>query len=117
MVCTEARADVGELFGFGIVDRECRLARATGKSFADGWSDPSLQKAGLSGGRTADVIQTRPRSSNIGLCTLFLLVQITSSPQYGDGCGIDGFVGGVLESRTVSGTRLAVWRTGSRTGR
>ncbi len=38
----------------------CRLDRAIGKSFAEGWFDPSLQTAGLSGGRTAEVIHTRP---------------------------------------------------------
>ena len=90
----------------------------SGNSRADGWLDPALQKAGLSGGRTVEVIHTRPRSSNMGLCTLFLLVQMTSSPQYGDGCGSDApAAGGVLGSRTVNGTRLASWRTGSSTGR
>jgi hypothetical protein len=88
-----------------------------GNSFADGWLDPSLQKSGLADGRTAEVIQTRPFSSNIGLCTLFLLVQMTSSPQYGEGFSIAGLVGGVLGSRTVNGTLLSVWRTGSSTGR
>ena len=38
----------------------------------------------------------RPCSSNIGLWTLFWLVQITSLPQYGDGAGIFGEVGGVF---------------------
>ena len=76
-----------------------------------------MQKSGFAGGRTADVIQTRPCSSSIGLCTLFLLVQIASSPQYGDGCGIVGVVGGVFGSRTVSGTWLIVCVTGSSTGR
>ncbi len=79
--------------------------------------DPSLQKAGFSNDRTAAVIHTRPRSSNIGLCTLLLLVQMTSLPKYGDGCSIAGDVGGVFGSRTVSGIWLAVWRTGSSTGR
>src|SRR5216117_2469512 len=95
----------------------CRLELFNGKSVADGWVDPSRQKAGFSGGRTADVIHTRPFSSNIGLWTLFLLVQIASSPQYGDGAGIFGDVGGVLGSRTVNFTWLIVLRTGSRTGR
>src|SRR5688572_18155719 len=35
-----------------------RPERGTGKSFADGWLEPSLQNAGLSGGRTVEVIQT-----------------------------------------------------------
>src|SRR5580765_4574575 len=44
----------------------CRPLRFSGNSFAEGWSDPSLQKGGLSGGRITDVNQTRPCSSNIG---------------------------------------------------
>src|SRR5438552_14325590 len=39
----------------------CRPARGSGNSFADGCVDPALQKSGLSLGRTADVIHTRPR--------------------------------------------------------
>ena len=50
------------------------------------------------------MIHTRPFPSNIGLWTLFLLVQIASSPQYGDGNGIAAGVGGVFGSRTVSFT-------------
>ena len=88
-----------------------------GNSFADGWLEPSLQKSGFSDGRTAEVIQTRPCSSSIGLCTLFLLVQMTSLPQYGEGCSIAGGVGGVFGSRTVNGIWLDVLRTGSSTGR
>ena len=81
-------------------------------------SSPALQNAGLSDGRTADVIQTRPFSSNIGLWTLFRLVQIASLPQYGDGCGI--------VRRRPRRVRIAhrqlrpgsiVWCTGSSTGR
>src|SRR5690554_6632364 len=44
-----------------------RLDLSSGKSLAEGWSDPSLKTSGLSGGRTAAVIQTRPWPSNIGL--------------------------------------------------
>ena len=73
-------------FVFGSYIARWRPARSIGNSFADGWLEPALQKSGLSGGRTAEVIQTRPCSSNIGLWTLFLLVQIGSSPQYGEGC-------------------------------
>ena len=75
-----------------------------------------MQKSGLSDGRTAEVSHSRFFSSSIGLCTLFLLVQMTSSPQYGDGAGIFGFVGGVFGSRTDSGMRLTVCFTGSSTG-
>src|SRR5262249_43241868 len=47
-----------------------RLASASGNTFAEGWSDPALQKSGLAGGRTRAVIQTLPFSSIIGLCML-----------------------------------------------
>ena len=89
---------------------------ATGNSFADGCVEPSLHSGGFADGRTAEVSHTRPLWSSIGLWTLFLLVQITSSPQYGDDSGIAGLVGGVAGSRTVSGTRLAVLVLGSSTG-
>src|SRR5215217_1642523 len=90
----------------------CRPERGSGKAFADGCVDPALQNAGLSGGRTADVIHTRPFSSSIGLWTLFLLVHMTSSPQYADGAPFDAPAAGcVLLSRTVSGMRLTVLRT------
>ena len=58
-----------------------RLDRSSGNIFADGCSEPFLQKAGLSGGRTREVNQTRPFSSNIGLCMLVWLSQMISSPQ------------------------------------
>src|SRR5262249_31805327 len=102
---------------FGSYAARWRPALAIGNSFADGWVDPSLQKSGLAGGRTAEGIQPRPFSSNIGFCTLVLLVQMTSSPQYGEGRGIAGSVAGVFGSRTVNGTRLTRWFTGSRTGK
>ena len=44
-----------------------RLAFSSGNTFADGWSDPFLQKSGLAGGRTRVVNQTRPFSSIMGL--------------------------------------------------
>jgi hypothetical protein len=53
----------------------------------------------------------------MGLWTLALLFQMTSSPQYGDGAGMSGGCAGwVFGSRTVSGMRLAVCVLGSRTG-
>src|SRR5205814_4243380 len=48
---------------FGSYMARCRPARFIGNSCADGWLDPALQKAGLSGGRTVAVSHTRPRSS------------------------------------------------------
>src|SRR5437899_8323596 len=95
-----------------------RLERASGNSLAEGWLDPSLHTSGVSGGRIAEVIQTRPFSSNIGLWTLLRLVHTTSSPQYADGFAIFGdAAAGVFGSRTVSSTLLVVLRTGSSTGR
>src|SRR5687767_2165677 len=103
---------------FGSQSARCRPALAIGNSFAEGWLDPSLQKLGFSGGRTVDVIQTRPCPSNIGLWTLFLLSQMASSPQYGDGAGIvAGDAGLVFGSRTDNSTSVATLRTGSSTGR
>src|SRR5215467_534362 len=98
-------------FVFGSYIASWRPDRFNGKSFADGCVDPALQNAGLSAGRIVDVIQTRPFSSNIGLRTLFLLVQTVSVPQYADGAPVFGPVAGcVAGSRTVSGTRLIVLR-------
>src|SRR5688500_11839150 len=103
---------------FGSYTAKWRFEALSGKRLADGWLDPSLQKAGLAGGRTLEVIQTRPFSSSIGLCTFARLFQIGSVPQYGEGtttcCGATG---GALESRSVTGIRVAVWVVGSSTGR
>src|SRR5688572_16316430 len=83
-------------FVFGSYTARWRPELFSGKSFAEGWLDPALQKSGLFGPRTLDVIQTRPFSSNIGLCTFARLVQIGSVPQYGDAngtcCGEEGTV-------------------------
>src|ERR1051325_5393203 len=103
-------------FVFGSYIASWRPEFASGYSFDDTF-DPSLQNAGFSDGRIVDVIQMRPFSSNIGLCTLLRLVQIGSSPQYGEGAAIFCDVGGVLGSRTVSGTRVTALRVGSSTGR
>src|SRR5215210_4421431 len=104
-------------FVFGSYTASWRPEFVSGKSFAEGWLDPALQKSGLFGARTRDVTQTRPFSSNIGLCTFALLVQIGSVPQYGEGpttcCGV---AGGMFGSRTVTGTRLTVLVFGSSTG-
>src|SRR5688572_25272339 len=91
---------------FGSYICRWRLDRPIGVSFADGCVDPSLQKAGLSNGRTAEVSHRRPWWSSIGLWTLFLLFQIGSVPQYGEGAAISGGVDGVAGSRTSSGMRL-----------
>src|SRR5438309_6500522 len=86
----------------------CRLDCSTGKSLADGWSDPFLQKSGFAGGRTREVNQTRPFSSNIGLCMLVWLSQMRSSPQNGDGSIGLCFDDGVAGSRTSSFTFLGL---------
>src|SRR5688572_5254975 len=104
-------------FVFGSYTATWRFALLSGKSFADGWLDPALQKSGLAGGRTLEVIQTRPFSSSIGLCTFARLVQIASVPQYGEGAPTCAGTAGVFGSRTVTGTRDAVWVFGSSTGR
>ena len=76
-----------------------------------------MQKSGLGGGRTREVIQTRPCSSSMGLCTFARLFQIGSVPQYGEGTPTCcGGTGPALESRSVTGTRVAVWVFGSSTG-
>src|SRR6185436_18885342 len=66
------------LFG-SYIDR-WRFACSTGKSFAEGWSEPFLQTSGFAGGRTREVNHTRPFSSSIGLCMLVWLSQIFSLP-------------------------------------
>src|SRR4029453_2165248 len=76
-----------------------RLACSSGNTFADGWSDPFLQKSGLAGGRTRTVNQTRPFSSIIGLWLLVWLSQMGSAPQYGE-----GIIGALLEDG-VCGSR------------
>src|ERR1700747_1918012 len=47
-----------------------RFDSCSGKTCAEGWLDPCLQKSGLAGGRTRAVNQTRPFSSIIGLCVV-----------------------------------------------
>ena len=46
-----------------------------------GTASDIVQNAGVCGGRTREVYQTRPLSSNIGLWALLLLSQMRSSPQ------------------------------------
>ena len=86
MVRGETRADVRQLFRLRVVHLQmaARVVHREQPSPTDAL-DPALQKSGFSGGRTAEVSHSRFFSSSIGLCTLFLLVQMTSSPQYGDG--------------------------------
>ena len=59
----------------------CRVEVSSGNTFADGWLEPFLQKSGLGGAPTREVYQTRPFSSNIGLCVVDWPCQIGSSPQ------------------------------------
>src|SRR5258708_39871036 len=100
---------------FGSYMASCRPLRFSGNNFAEGWLDLSLQYAGLSGGRMADVNHTRPCSSNMGLCMLAWLSQIASPPQYAEGCsGLSG--PGVFGSRTGIFTCVARLCAGSRTG-
>src|SRR6185295_6930938 len=94
-----------------------RLERSSGNRFADGCSEPFLQKAGFSGARTREVNHTRPFSSNIGLCMLVLLSQMTSSPQYGEGAVALSFDDGVFGSRTGILTCVALCFIGSKIGK
>src|SRR5260370_2926567 len=73
-------------FDFGSYIASWRPLRVTGKSFAEGCDEPSLQNDGLSGGRMTEVNQTRPLPSNMGLCMLAWLSQMASLPHYGVGC-------------------------------
>ena len=66
---------------FGSNIASCRWLCVSGKSFADGWSEPSLQKAGLSRPRTEAVSHTRPFLSIIMLWLLTRVSQICRSPQ------------------------------------
>src|SRR4030095_6294702 len=52
---------------FGSRNVRARFVRSIGKSCAEGWLDPFLQKAGLSGPRTAAANHTRPFRSNMPL--------------------------------------------------
>src|SRR4029077_8465998 len=89
-----------------------------GKSLADAWSNPARHQAGVSGFRMRAAAQTRPCLSIEKLCTVVLLFQIASSPQYGDGAAGGVFTElGVSGSRTVSLIWLAVFLLGSITGR
>src|SRR5262245_35341112 len=101
-----------------------RAARSIGKALADGWSEPALHHAGLSGARTVAASQRRPSRPNIELWLLTRVSQMRSPPQYGDGCsasrpaawpgprlsGISGALTGALKG-------VAVFSTGSRIGR
>ena len=66
---------------FGSYIERCRVDCSIGVSFADGWSEPFLQKSGLANCPTRDVNQTWPFSSIIGLCIEVWLLQIASLPQ------------------------------------
>src|SRR5512138_84157 len=92
-------------FVFGSYIAACRTASFIGKRLADGWLDPALHQAGVAGGRMRAVIHSRPWPSNIALCTSLRLVQIASSPQYGDvfrfgpaARGVFGSCGGTLRT-------------------
>src|SRR5439155_24774460 len=101
---------------FGSYMDRWRLAWSIGKSFADGCSEPFLQKSGFAGAPTREVNQTRPFSSNIGLCMLVWLSQIGPGPQYGEGSIAFAFDEGVLGSRTSIFTCVALCLTGSSAG-
>src|SRR5260370_18515185 len=57
---------------------------SSGNTLAEGWSEPFLQKAGLSNPRTAAANHTRPFLSNMPLWLLARWLQIFSLPQYAE---------------------------------
>src|SRR3954470_19089929 len=59
----------------------CRPFCSSGITFADGWSDPFLQKSGLLGPRKRALKYTRPCSSIIALCRLEAPSHSGSLPQ------------------------------------
>src|SRR5205085_9958478 len=116
--CVWKRVLMGVLVGVrGSCTGGWRLDVSVGVGLADGWAEPFLQKSGFAGGRTRAVNQTRPFSSNIGLCMVVWLSQIRSSPQYADGSIGFCFDDGVFGSRTGMRICVARWRTGSSTGK
>ncbi len=84
---------------FGSYMESWRPDTGIGATLADGWSEPCLQKAGFSSGRSFAVNHTRPFSSIMGLWIEVWLSQIGSSPQYTDGPMVFSLVDGVLGSR------------------
>src|SRR5580765_5141026 len=104
-------------FVFGSYNSSCRPLCVSGNNFADGWSDPAWHHGIVAFCRIRDAAQTRAWPSIAKLWVLVWLVQIASSPQYGDGCGGGVLAAlGVFGSRTVSFTWPAVWRVGSMVG-
>src|SRR5205814_3551670 len=71
---------------FGSSTASCRDDCSSGKTLADGCSEPFLQNAGLSRPRTLAASHTRPCPSNIELWLLARVSQSFSSPQYAEGC-------------------------------
>src|SRR5262245_59612373 len=102
---------------FGSSTEMWRLVRSSGNTFADGCSEPFLQKSGLSGLRTVAANHTRPSRPNMPLWLLALESQIFWSPQYGEGC-VRCFAGasGVSTSRTGIRNMLTLCDFGSRIG-
>ena len=64
-----------------------------------------MHQSGLGRGRMADVSQTRPCWSIIGLCGLAGSFQISSSPKKRDGAGIErAIIGATVAGSARSGT-------------
>src|SRR6266850_6786824 len=88
-----------------------------GNTFADGWSEPARQNAGVAFGRILAANQMRDLSSKYRLCGLVWASQIFSSPKYGEAANIGTSCSdGVFGSRTGSFTSYAMFFTGSNTG-
>src|SRR5262245_10039532 len=110
---------------FGSSIAACRPFLSSGNAFAEGCSDPFLQKSGLSGPRTFAASHSRPSLSNIELWLSARESQIVSSPQYGDGafgfgmalrCSGGPSVGAMVGSRTGSLKNVTLCVFGSRIG-
>ena len=108
---------------FGSRKVSARFVRSSGKSLAEGWSEPFWQNSGFLGPRTTAANHTRPFRSNIPLWLLALVSQSFSSPQYADGAiGLSSAAcpgpsaSGVSASRTGARNVVTVCVLGSRIG-
>src|SRR3954469_8474737 len=110
---------------FGSSIEACRPERSSGNAFAEGCSDPFLQKSGFSIPRTEAANHTRPLSSNMPLWLLARWFQIFSSPQYAEaptgfivalGCSGGPNVSGISGSATGILKNVTLWVFGSRIG-
>ena len=102
MVGAETGADVRDLLCLRIVDGQVP-ARVRNRIQFRGWMLRAFAaESRVLIGRTAEVSQIRPFSSNMGLWTLLRLVHMASLPQYTEGCGTFAEVRGSALDREPS---------------